>query len=119
MVSNFSNRGKVFMPKKNIPISKNRGYSNPSDHDGFAVVRVHNAHLAELGGRNAWVTLVSTQGKKAHRVVKGCGKARQIGRPLVSPRSSLAISNSNELDWFFYGNRWALFGNYQFSLAGE
>ena len=60
--------------KSNIPISKNRGYSNPSDHDGFAVVRVHNGHLAGLGGRNAWVTLVSAQGKKVHRVVKGCGK---------------------------------------------
>lgn len=60
--------------KPNISISKNRGYSNPSDHDGFAVVRVHNGHLAGLGGRNAWVTLVSAQGKKVHRVVKGCGK---------------------------------------------
>ena len=37
--------------KPNISISKNRGYSNPSDHDGFAVVRVHNGHLAGLGGK--------------------------------------------------------------------
>ncbi len=57
-----------------ISISKNRGYSNPSDHDGFAVVCVQNSHLAGLGGKNAWVTLVSPQGKKVHRVVKGCGK---------------------------------------------
>jgi hypothetical protein len=63
------------MKSKCVTVLKNRGYSNSSDFEGFAVVRVHNVHLANLGGRNAWVTLVSSQGKKVHRVVKGCGKS--------------------------------------------
>lgn len=54
-------------------IVQQRKFSNPSDYDAFSAVRIHNALVSQLGGRNAWVCIKSDTGRKVYRMIRGHG----------------------------------------------
>ena len=55
-----------------MKIKRCRDFSRPHDYGAFAVVRVFNGCLDQLGGRNAWVT-ISTAKAKLYRRAMGAG----------------------------------------------
>jgi hypothetical protein len=66
-------RGHYREPEIPIRITQQRKFSNAADYEAFSVVRLHNAMLPSLGGRNAWVTIKSMQGACVYRMIRGSG----------------------------------------------
>lgn len=55
-----------------IQIKLQRTYSNKHDENSFSVARLHNSHIANLGGKESWVK-ISSQKKYIFRKIKGAG----------------------------------------------
>ncbi len=54
-------------------ITEYRNYSDKSDADKFAVVRIANSLVKALGGRYKWIEIKSSDGKKIYRTIRGAG----------------------------------------------
>lgn len=55
-----------------IRINQLRNFTKKSDYTSFATVRVHNSRLKDLGGRNAWVFILSPD-TSVYRTIRGSG----------------------------------------------
>lgn len=54
-------------------ITEFRSYSDKSDSDKFAVVRIANSLVKTLGGRYNWIEIKNSDGKKIYRTIRGAG----------------------------------------------
>ena len=62
-----------------IEINRVRTYTRQHDHSGPSVVRLYNAHLANLGKRNGWARIESDKGV-IYRRVRGAGGDSGLAR---------------------------------------
>lgn len=54
-----------------VHVTRERRFTDERDFDAFAVIRVANRTVTDLGGRNRWVVMTGPSRRPVYRVIRG------------------------------------------------